>query len=100
MTLSAAASSSLTLRRLRAAVLRKRLLEPEPKEDGGRSCVDSVARSAILTDWPGGGYIGIHGTDQPDLIQGRVSHRCIRLRNADIVRLAALMPLGTPVTIR
>ena len=57
------------------------------------------ARSRVLTDWPGGGYIGIHGTDRPDLIPGRISHGCIRLRNADALRLAQLMPLGTPVTI-
>jgi lipoprotein-anchoring transpeptidase ErfK/SrfK len=29
-----------------------------------------------------------------------VSHGCIRLRNSDILRLARLMPVGTPVTIR
>ena len=57
------------------------------------------ARSRVLTDWPGGGYIGIHGTDRPELIPGRVSHGCIRMRNADVLRLAQLMPLGTPVTI-
>jgi len=57
------------------------------------------ARSADLTEWPAGGYIGIHGTDQPELIPGRVSHGCIRMRNADIRRLARLMPIGTPVTI-
>lgn len=57
------------------------------------------ARSA-LTDWPAGGFIGIHGTDRPDLLPGRVSHGCIRMRNADIVRLARLMPVGTPLTIR
>jgi lipoprotein-anchoring transpeptidase ErfK/SrfK len=58
------------------------------------------ARSAVLTDWPGGGYVGIHGTNRPDLLPGRVSHGCIRLRNADVLRLAALMPLGTPVLVR
>ena len=57
------------------------------------------ARSRVLTDWPGGGYIGIHGTNVPDLIPGRISHGCIRLRNADILRLAQRMPLGTPITI-
>ncbi len=60
----------------------------------------TTARSAVLTDWPDGGYIGIHGTNAPQLLPGRVSHGCIRLRNSDIVRLAALMPVGTPVTIR
>jgi len=58
------------------------------------------ARSAGLTDWPGGGFIGIHGTDRPHLIPGRISHGCIRMRNADILALAPRMPVGTPVTIR
>jgi hypothetical protein len=58
------------------------------------------ARSETLTDWPAGGYVGIHGTDQPWLLPGRVSHGCIRMRNADILRLAKLMPVGTPITIR
>jgi L,D-transpeptidase catalytic domain len=57
------------------------------------------ARSATLTDWPAGGFVGIHGTDRPELVPGRVSHGCIRMRNADILRLARLMPVGTPVRI-
>jgi len=58
------------------------------------------ARSAVLTDWPAGGFVGIHGTNQPGLIPGRISHGCIRLRNADILELAQLMPVGTTVLIR
>lgn len=58
------------------------------------------ARSPWLTDWPRGGVVGIHGTNAPQLIPGRISHGCIRMRNAAIVRLARLMPLGTPVSIR
>lgn len=58
------------------------------------------ARSPTLTDWPAGGFIGIHGTDRPELLPGRVSHGCVRLRNADILRLARLMPVGTPVEFR
>ena len=58
------------------------------------------ARSPQATDWPAGGFVGIHGTDRPDLVPGRVSHGCIRMRNADIVALARRMPVGTPVTIR
>jgi lipoprotein-anchoring transpeptidase ErfK/SrfK len=57
------------------------------------------ARSRVLTDWPAGGFIGIHGTDQPEQIPGRISHGCIRMRNTDILRLARLMPIGTPLTI-
>jgi lipoprotein-anchoring transpeptidase ErfK/SrfK len=58
------------------------------------------ARSQQATDWPAGGFVGIHGTDMPDLVPGRVSHGCIRLRNADVLVLARQMPVGTPVTIR
>jgi lipoprotein-anchoring transpeptidase ErfK/SrfK len=58
------------------------------------------ARSARATDWPAGGFVGIHGTDEPQLIPGRVSHGCIRLRDADILALARVMPVGTPITIR
>jgi hypothetical protein len=53
-----------------------------------------------LSDWPGGGVIGIHGTNQPGLIPGRPSHGCIRVRNRAIRRLVRLMPVGTPVRIR
>jgi lipoprotein-anchoring transpeptidase ErfK/SrfK len=58
------------------------------------------ARSATLTDWPGGGFIGIHGTNVPGILPGRVSHGCVRMRNDAILRLYRLMPLGTPVQIR
>ena len=54
---------------------------------------------STLSDWPGGGVIGIHGTDEPELIPGRPSHGCIRVRNRAIRRLARLMPIGTPVEI-
>jgi hypothetical protein len=55
---------------------------------------------SVLSDWPGGGVVGIHGTDQPQLLPGRVSHGCIRVPNPAIERLARLMPVGTPVRIR
>ena len=55
---------------------------------------------SVLSEWPGGGVIGIHGTNQPWLIPGRPSHGCIRVPNGAIVRLARLMPVGTPVRIR
>ncbi|HEX8207875.1 MAG TPA: L,D-transpeptidase [Solirubrobacteraceae bacterium] len=55
---------------------------------------------SVLSDWPGGGVVGIHGTNQPGLIPGRPSHGCIRVPNAKIRRLARLAPVGTPVRIR
>lgn len=54
---------------------------------------------SVLSDWPGGGVIGIHGTNQPELIPGRPSHGCVRVPNRNIRRLAQLMPIGTPVRI-
>ncbi len=52
-----------------------------------------------LSDWPGGGVIGIHGTDAPSLIPGRPSHGCVRVPNPAIKRLYRLMPIGTPVHV-
>jgi len=57
------------------------------------------ARSAVLTDWPAGGFVGIHGTDRPDILPGKVSHGCIRMTNEDILALAELMGPGTPLSI-
>jgi len=57
------------------------------------------AKSTTLTDWPGGGFVGIHGTNAPQILPGRVSHGCVRMRNPAILRLFRLMPLGTPVSI-
>jgi hypothetical protein len=58
-----------------------------------------TAAYSRLSDWPRGGVVGVHGTNEPGLIPGRPSHGCIRLRNAKIRRLWRLMPIGTPVRI-
>jgi hypothetical protein len=52
-----------------------------------------------LSDWPGGGVIGIHGTDQPGILPGKVSNGCVRVPNEAIERLVRLMPIGTPVEV-
>ena len=52
-----------------------------------------------LSDWPGGGVVGIHGTNQPGLIPGRPSHGCVRMKNSAIIRLSRLMKVGTPIRI-
>jgi hypothetical protein len=54
---------------------------------------------SVLSNWPGGGVVGIHGTNQPQLIPGRPSHGCVRVPNPAVRRLAKLMPTGTPVQI-
>ena len=50
-------------------------------------------------EWPGGGIVGIHGTNEPQLIPGRPSHGCIRMRNPDIAKLWSIIQLGTPIVV-
>jgi lipoprotein-anchoring transpeptidase ErfK/SrfK len=55
---------------------------------------------STLSEWPKGGVVGIHGTDEPSILPGRVSHGCVRVPNAAVLRLARIMPVGTPILIR
>ena len=50
---------------------------------------------APLSDWPGDGVVGIHGTSAPSSIGRAVSHGCIRLFNRDVAKLRYLAPVGT-----
>ena len=59
-----------------------------------------TAAYSVLSDWPGGGVVGIHGTNQPQLIPGRPSHGCVRVPNAKVRQLARKMPIGTPIHIK
>jgi lipoprotein-anchoring transpeptidase ErfK/SrfK len=43
--------------------------------------------------------IGIHGTNDPDLIGRTASHGCIRLANWDVAKLATLVAPGVPVIV-
>jgi hypothetical protein len=52
-----------------------------------------------LTDWPGGGVVGVHGTPWPWLLGQAVSHGCVRMANRDILYLRTRVPLGMPVKI-
>lgn len=66
----------------------------------GPRAIGLSANSRHRTFWPGGGQVGIHGTNQPGLIPGRPSNGCVRLGNDDIRRLYEAVPIGTPVTVR
>ena len=79
--------------------VRSRLYGPRLGPIYGPLAFGTSATSDVLTDWPGGGVVGIHGTNQPGLIPGRISHGCIRLRNSDILRLGRRLQIGTPITI-
>jgi lipoprotein-anchoring transpeptidase ErfK/SrfK len=57
--------------------------------------------SERLNEFAGGnGRVAIHGTSLPELIGTAASNGCIRMRNRDIVRVAAVARPGTPVKIR
>lgn len=53
-----------------------------------------------LTEWPGGGVVGIHGTSLPQLLGKAVSHGCVRVSNTTARKLKSLAPLGTPIWIK
>lgn len=66
----------------------------------GDRALGTSAYAPRLENWPLGGVIGMHGTSYPELIPGRPSHGCIRIRNRDIARLFKAVPVGTPLRIR
>lgn len=45
-------------------------------------------------------HFGLHGTPEPSQIGRTESHGCIRMTNWDVVRLASLVKVGTPVLLR
>ena len=53
----------------------------------GPGAVGISAFSPVLLNWPQGGPIAIHGTNQPGMIGFAVSHGCLRVRNPDIRKL-------------
>lgn len=73
---------------------------PDPNGPYGTYAYGLSGFSETLETFGGGpGQLGIHGTNEPDKMGQRVSHGCIRLRNADIEQLAKVLPLGVPVGI-
>jgi hypothetical protein len=65
----------------------------------GPLAIGTSAYAPKLSEWPGGGVVGVHGTNEPQLIPGDPSHGCVRLRNPDITRLWHLIAIGTPIDI-
>jgi len=55
--------------------------------------------SNVITDWPGGGRMAIHGTPDPNIAGQNVSNGCVRVFNALMATLMDI-PMGTPVVIR
>jgi L,D-transpeptidase catalytic domain len=78
----------------------QRLVAPDPSGPFGPGAVGVSAFSPVLQHWAQGGPIAIHGTNQPHLLGGAVSHGCVRIRNDVLIRLYRLADEGTPVEIR
>jgi lipoprotein-anchoring transpeptidase ErfK/SrfK len=74
-------------------------LQKQPGTGYGAFALGLSGHSDVLTEFGGGdGQIALHGTDNPGDVGQAISHGCVRLKNADILRLSTL-PLGTPVFI-
>ena len=52
-----------------------------------------------LSEWPGGGKVGIHGTYQPQYLGQAVSHGCVRVSNSAAAFLRDRVSAGTPIRI-
>jgi lipoprotein-anchoring transpeptidase ErfK/SrfK len=73
---------------------------PRPDTVYGSLAFELSGFSAVFRSFNGGeGQIGIHGTNDPGAIGGRVSAGCIRVRNAVVEALGRRLPLGTPVDV-
>jgi lipoprotein-anchoring transpeptidase ErfK/SrfK len=81
------------------------LFARSPSPGYGQFVIGTSAHSTTITDWEGSGdaVVAIHGALGADAAigttGGAVSHGCIRLHNADLLRLREV-PAGTPIDIR
>ncbi|MFW2512348.1 L,D-transpeptidase family protein [Demequina sp. SO4-13] len=82
--------------------IRELLQPPDPTGVYGPYAYGLSGFSPVLDEFNGGdAIIGVHGTNEPDLIGEYVSSGCIRLSNDTITELVMDigLPLGTPVRI-
>ena len=70
-----------------------------PKDSFFGSYALETSAYSKLSEWPGGGVVGIHGTSRPDLLGRAVSHGCVRVSNSAALVLKRLAPVGTPIRI-
>jgi lipoprotein-anchoring transpeptidase ErfK/SrfK len=74
----------------------------KPASPGGAYGVLAIGISAFqpkLPDWPQGGPVAIHGTNQDELIGKAVSHGCVRMHDKDVLAVSRHVPAGSPVVI-
>ncbi len=77
----------------------QKLIPPDPNTAYGALQLGTSAFQPTLNDWPDGGQVGIHGTNEPWLIGKAVSHGCVRMHDKDVKQVSRLVPTGSPVEI-
>jgi lipoprotein-anchoring transpeptidase ErfK/SrfK len=77
----------------------QKLRPPAPGGPYGVLALGLSAYQPKLPNWPQGGQVAIHGTNQDYLIGHAVSHGCVRMHNADVLKVSAWVPIGSPVVI-
>jgi len=71
----------------------------DPSGPYGNFALGLSGFSPVLTEWPGGGRMAIHGTADPSDAGRDISHGCVRVFNPLMSRLIDV-PMGATVVIR
>jgi lipoprotein-anchoring transpeptidase ErfK/SrfK len=71
-----------------------------PSASGGVYGVLAMGLSAFQPLLPTLGSLAIHGTNDSAIIGRAVSDGCIRMHNADVLKVSAWVPSGSPVVIQ
>jgi lipoprotein-anchoring transpeptidase ErfK/SrfK len=81
----------------------EKLPQPDPKGFLGPWALHLTAFSDVLFNYGGGpGRVAIHGRDSTSLkdpLGSSSSHGCVRVDDANVIWMAHVVPLGTPVLI-
>lgn len=73
---------------------------PNPGRPYGQFMLSIGGFSEVYKTFEGGrGQVAMHGWADNSVMGQNVSNGCVRMRNADIVKLSEMAPLGTPVEI-
>lgn len=78
----------------------QRIRPLDPTGPWGPAALGISAFSPTLVNWPQGGPIAIHGTNDPSSVGGETSNGCLRVQNDVMERLFKRVLAGTPVLIR
>lgn len=76
------------------------LRPPDPNGAYGPFAFGLSGFSEVFQTFAGGpGFLGLHGTNDPEGLGKDVSAGCIRMSNEGITRLSSMLPVGSPVDV-